>query len=319
MSEQTLDRLIRVGLKALVVGIALAAIIYFLERRDTTPSLVERQIAAAEAAVREQPAETGLRLRLADMYRAAKRPDDALEQYDAVLEVEAGQSTALLGRGEVLAESGSLSGAKQSFEKVIGRTKGAEFATVDPQLEAAYYGLGSVMLKQHRAKGAMRAAKKAVDIEPTDADALYLLGTAAVKAGTYGQAVKALRQAVLFVPTEWCEPYEGLSKAYSAQHRKPYAEYASAMVELCEEDPAGASQRLKRLASGPVAVDAMLGLGMAAEAQSHRASAARWYRKVLAADPESFNARGGLARLGVIGPASTAASPPAGHAAAGAG
>ena len=45
------------------------------------------------------------------------------------------------------------------------------------------------------------------------------------------------------------------------------------MVDLCEKNPAGAAQRLKRLTSGPVAVDAMLGLGMAAEAQSHRASA----------------------------------------------
>lgn len=299
MREQTIDRLIRVGLKALAVGVVAVAVIYFLDQRDTSPSLVNRQIAAAEAAVREKPAETGLRLRLADMYRAAKRPDDALAQYDAVLKVESNQSTALLGRGEVLAETGNLPEATRSFKKIIGKTKGEEFAGVDPQLEAAYYSLGTAMLKQHRAKGAMQEAKKAVKIEPTDADALYLLGTAAIEVGNYGRAVKALRQVVLFVPTEWCEPYEELAKAYRAQHREPYAEYASAMVELCEKRPADAARRLKRLTSGPVAVDAMLGLGMAAEAESQRASAARWYRKVVVADPENFNARGGLARLGV--------------------
>ncbi len=298
MREQTLDRLIRVGLKAVAVGIAAVAVIYFLDRPDTTPSLVERQISAAEAAVREQPAEAGLRLRLADMYRAAKRPDDALEQYDAVLSVEPDQSTALLGRGEVLSQNGELPEAKQSFEEIISKSKGAEFAGVDPQLEAAYYGLASIMLEQGKAKDAMQAAEKAVAIDSTDADAWYLLGRAAVKAGANERAVKALRQAILFVPTGWCEPYGELSTAYRARHRKPWAEYASAMVELCKKDPAGASQRLKRLTSGPAAVDAMLGLGMAAEAESHRASATRWYRKVLAADPQNFNAHGGLSRLG---------------------
>lgn len=316
MREQTLDRLIRVGLKALAVGVVAVAVVYYLDHRNTTPTLVERQIAATEAAVRAQPEATGLRLRLADMYRAAKRPDDALAQYDAVLGVEKGQSSALLGRGEIFAEGGELSKARESFEEIIGKTKGEQFAGVNPELEAAYYSLGSVMLKQHQAKGAMRAAKKAVKIEPTDADALYLLGTAALKAGDYGPAVKELRQTVLFVPTEWCDPYQQLAKAYKAQHRKPQAEYAGAMVELCEKNPAGATERLEPLTKGPVAIDAMVGLGMAAEAQSQRENAKRWYRKAVARDPENFNARGGLARLGVTGPASTASSPEA-HAATG--
>ena len=124
MREQTLDRLIRVGLRAVVVGVALVAIIYFLDRRDTSPSLVERQTAAAEDAVRSEPTNVGLRLRLAEVYRAADRPDSALDQYDEVLKVEAGQSTALLGRGEVLAETGDLSEATKSFKKIIGNAGG---------------------------------------------------------------------------------------------------------------------------------------------------------------------------------------------------
>lgn len=298
MREQTLDRLIRTGLGAAAVGIALVALFYFLERPHAAPSLVERQIAAGEKAVRASPANVGLRLHLAEVYRAANRPESALEQYSAVLKVEPNQA-ALLGRGEILAKKGELSAARQSFEETIGKTSGAEFARVNPQLEGAYYGLGSVMLKQHQAKEAMLQEQKALKIEPADADALYVLGTAAVEAGTYDRAVKALQQAVLYVPSGWCEPYEQLANAYRAQHRAPQMEYASAMMELCEKKPADASRRLARLTSGPVAVDAMLGLGMAAEEESRRASAAHWYRKVLAADPGNFNARGGLGRLGV--------------------
>jgi len=298
MREQTLDRLIRLCLKAVAAGIVLVAIVYFLDRPATTPSLVDRQMAAGEKAVRGHPANVALRLQLAEVYRAAHRPDGALEQYGAVLKVGANQ-VALLGRGEILAEKGELAAARQSFEKAIGKASGAEFARVNPQLEGAYYGLGSVMLKQNQAKEAMLQEQKALKIEPADADALYLMGTAAVEAGADDRAVKALRQAVLFVPSGWCEPYEQLANAYRAQHRQPQQEYAGAMVELCEKKPADASRRLARLTSGPAAVDAMLGLGMAAEAESQRAAAAHWYRKVLAADPANFDARGGLARLGV--------------------
>jgi len=298
MREQTLDRLIRVGLKAVVVGAALVAMVYFLDRPGTARALVDRQIAAGETAVRQHPTNVGLRLQLAEVYRTANRQASALEQYSAVLKVEQNQ-TALLGRGEILSEQGELSGARKAFEQVLGKARTAEFSGVNPQLESADYGLAAVLLKQHHATAAMREAKKALKIEPADADAWYLLGTAAYGAGSYDQAVKALLKAVRFVPSGWCQPYEQLAKSYEAQRHKPQAEYAVAMVELCEKKPAAATQRLKSLTSGPVAVDAMLGLGMAAEVQSQRTSANRWYRKALAVDPGNFNARGGLSRLGV--------------------
>lgn len=312
MREGTIDRLIKIGLALIVLAVAVEVSDYFLDWRNGEESLIERQISTAEDAVREEPNETGLRLQLAEIYRAADRPDDALTQYDEVLELEGSQSTALLGRGEVLAEKGEEDEAEESFKAVIDASGGGEFAAVDPQLEAAYYGLASVHLEQDRAKQALDAAKQAVTIESMDADAWNLLGSAALATGDPDLAVRALRQAVLFVPTGWCEPYEGLVDAYRKLNRKPYARYASAMVDLCEERPADATRRLRPLASGPAKVDAMLGLGMAAEAESHRASAARWYRKVLAVDAENFNARANLSRV-TPGPQSGSASPPADH------
>lgn len=309
MSERTLDRLIRAGLAIVAIGIAIEASDRLLGWRNGEESLLERQVAAAEKAVRAQPNETGPRLRLAEVYRAAERPDDALAQYDEVLAEESTQSTAWLGRGEILADEGEVEEAEKAFRKVIGKAGDAELATVDPQLEAAYYGLGSLLLEEGRARKAVAALRRAVEVEPTDADAWQRLGAAALGAGEPRLAVRALREAILFVPLGWCEPYEALADAYARLSRRPHARYAEAMVELCEERPTEATRRLRRLTAGPVAVDAMLGLGMAAELQSDRAAAARWYRRVLAADAGNFNARSNLGRL--AGP--PGGSPPGGH------
>ncbi len=299
MSEQTLDRLVRTGLKVLVVAVALGAVVYFLERPHTQPTLVERQVAAGEKAARAHPNDVGIRLQLAMVYRAAHRSEAALEQFAAVLKVDPGYPTALLGRAEILSETGDLLPARQAFVQFITEASSSEFHRLDPQLEAAYYGLALVMQKQHQPTEAMVEVRKALAIEPVDADAWYVLGTAAAETGADETAVKAFQRAVLYVPLGWCEPYEQLEKVYAAQRRRPQSEYAGAMVELCQKRPAEAARRLEALTSGPVAIEAMLGLGEAAELQSQRASAARWYQKVIAADPENFDARADLTRLGV--------------------
>jgi tetratricopeptide (TPR) repeat protein len=309
ISERTLDRLIRIGIAIVVVAVGFEAVNFVLDRLNESPTLVEREVSAAEKAVREEPNEIGPRLALAEVYRVADQPDDALEQYDEVLNLEGSQSTALLGRAEVLAELGKSSEAAKSFKKLIKGAGTEAFAEVDPRLEAAYYGYGSALLDLGQAKKALKMLKRAAAIESGDADVWNVLGEAAVQAGSPGLAVNAFRQAVMFVPTGWCEPYEGLAKAYRKLHRKPYAQYATAMVDLCEERLEDATRRLKPLVSGPARVDAMLGLGMIAELESNRAAATRWYRKVLAVDGENFNARNGIGRL----TAPQSGAPPAGH------
>ena len=129
MRERTLDRLIRIGIVVVVVVVGFEAVSYVLDWLSKPASLVERQIDAAEKAVREQPNETGLRLRLAEIYRVANQPDGALTQYDEVLKLEETQSTALLGRGEVLAEKGDNS---EAAEVVQRRSSGARGTKSSP-------------------------------------------------------------------------------------------------------------------------------------------------------------------------------------------
>ncbi len=299
VSDRTLGRLIAAGVLTLVIGIPLVGVVYFVDRHvDPGPSMVERQISAAEDAVRQEPNRVGARLQLAVTYMAAGRYADAVTQFSQVLAVEAGQRAALMGRGKAELALGNLDAAAGDFRAIVDAAKGGEMENVDPQLEAAYYHLGSIALTRGRADEAAGLLAAALAIDRTDADALYLLGTALIETGQPGEATKALRLAVRFVPTGWCEPYAELGRAYTALGEMVGASYAAGMVDLCEGRPEEAATTLGAIPAGPYAADAALGLGFAAEAEGRLDDALGYYQKTLLLDPTNFNAGEGVKRLG---------------------
>jgi tetratricopeptide (TPR) repeat protein len=298
VSDRGVRRMMVTGLLVLALGVPAFGLFYYRDQHvDPGPSLIDRQVASAENAVRKAPADIGLRLALAAAYRSAGRLDAALTQYDETLKVQDANRVALLGRGDILVAKKDLTGASKAFAAVIKNSGDGEFAQADPQLEKAHFKLGEIALKQGQPKVAVKSLTAAVRIEPTDADALYLLGTAQLRAGAAKQAIDSLHQAVAFVPTGWCEPYGKLSQAYQTVGQNAQSSYATAMVSFCQGDNEAARTRLAGLTTGPVRIDAMVGLGMIAEAADDRAAAAGWYRKVVALDKDNFSATNGLSRL----------------------
>ena len=88
----------RLGVMVLAIGVGTFGFMYYQDQHvDAGPSLVGRQIAGAEAAVKKAPNNVQTRLQLAAAYLLDKRPDDALKQYDEILKAEKGNRTALLG------------------------------------------------------------------------------------------------------------------------------------------------------------------------------------------------------------------------------
>jgi len=153
--DRTSSRLPRLLTLVLVVGMLAFGVFYYQDQHvDAGPSMVGRQIAGAEAAVKKTPNNIQARLQLAAAYLQDKRPDDALNQYDEILKADAGNRTALMGRGQILIGKGDLTAAAVSYHKVTDVAAKGEFAGADTVAQEAHYYLGSIAVKQ----GATRVA-----------------------------------------------------------------------------------------------------------------------------------------------------------------
>src|SRR5450759_3214890 len=145
-SDRRLSNVLRLGVAVLVIGaLAFAGIYYKDQHVNAGPSMVERQIAGAEAAVKATPNNIQTRLQLAAAYMQAKRPDDALAQYDEILKADNGNRTVMLGRGQILIDKGDLAAAAVSYHKIIDVAAKGEFAGADPVAQAAYSYLGPIL------------------------------------------------------------------------------------------------------------------------------------------------------------------------------
>jgi len=299
----------RLGVMVLAIGVATFGFMYYQDQHvDAGPSLIGRQIQGAEAAVKKAPSNIQTRLQLAAAYQADKRGDDALAQYDEILKADLGNRTALLGRGAILMAKGDLAAASVAYRQITGVAAKGEFAGADPVAQEAHYFLGSIALKQGRTKLAIIELQAALKITGTDSDSLYLMGVAQLKDGSPKVAVESLKQALLFVPTGWCEPYSELGLAYGKLGLAPQKTYATAMANFCLKKPVDAKRQLKTLITGPVKIDALLGLGLFAETESKNPEAVTWYKRVLTVDRKNGEAIAALSRLGA-GPTPVKTSP----------
>lgn len=296
-SDRTLNRLIIGAIVVLVIGVPVIGAIYFMDRYvDPGAALPDRNVAKYEDVVRKNPNLVSARLALAGFYGEAKRWTDAVGQYGEVLRIDKVNTFALLGRANAYRQLNNLTAAARDYQAIIDGARGSAMANVNPQLESAYFQLGSLQLKMGKAQDAVRSLVGALNIDRGDADAMNLLGTAYLKVGRPDQAVYILHEAVRFIPSGWCDPYQQMVAAFTALKQADGVKYATAMTAFCNGDAATAKQALLTLLSGEFAKESLLGLGMIAESQTDWAAARDYYTKVLARDSTDFGASQGLLR-----------------------
>lgn len=299
-SDRWLTLFLRIGVAVLVIGLVGVGFLYYRDQYvPAAPSMVQQQISLAEAGVRKNPNSVQARLQLGLVYQQAKRYDDAVAQFDEVLEVAPDIKEALVGKGVALMEKGDLATATEPLTAVIEANRDGEFASSDSNIGAAYYYLGVIALKQGKPDVAIEQLGHSLNIAPTDSDAMYQIGLAQLAQGKPADAVATFKNALRFVPTGWCEPYEQLQSAYTSLKKPELASYAAAMAGFCGNRVDEAKSQLTALTTGPAAPDAMLGLGLIAETENDTAGAIAWYEKALAKDPKSVSAMSSLSALGV--------------------
>jgi tetratricopeptide (TPR) repeat protein len=298
LSDRQLDRLIkRVALLAVVVLIGFVAFYVFDRYRLPQAPIVDREVASLESAVQANPRDIASRGRLADLYVAKGRYQDAIDQYDQILSTNEDTVQAHFGRGEALRLSGQLDAAAKDYQAVVDALKDTDEGTSSTVLEGAYLGLGRIALAESRPGDAVQPLEAALAISSADADVLDLLGAAYVKTGDTTKAIAALKKAIAFVPYGWADPYVTLADAYAKAGDTAHAGWANAMADLSDGNGTAAETQLKELASGPAALDAAIGLGVLYETRGDTASASQWYSKALAIDPNDQAAKLGLTRV----------------------
>jgi tetratricopeptide (TPR) repeat protein len=309
MPEERLNRWIkRIALLFVVVLVAFVAF-YAVDRFRASPEpIVDRELATLEESVRADPANAVSRGQLADLYYIKGRYEEAITQYTTLIDAGKQVQLASLGRGKAYVQTEQLDKAVPDFEKVIEIGLTSEMAASDPILAAGYFGLGSTYLLQDKVTEAVEQLEKARAIERTDADVLYTLGTAYIKADKADEALEALNFAVTLVPNGWPEPYLALETLYKGAGDAAHAEWAGAMAAFAAGDAATAITRLEAIATGDAALEASIGLGVIHELQGDSPTAATWYQKALAIDPENTSAKLGLGRTTMPAPSASAGS-----------
>jgi len=297
-SDRDLNRWIKRVALILVVGTLAFTAFYVIDRwRPASTPIVDQELAALEEAVRNDPADIASRGGLADTYAKKGRYAEAITQYSAILETDQFTERARFGRGAAYLAIGELDLAAQDLLVVVEIAKGGEMANVDPTLQAAYYGLGTIAMRQNKPQDAIPHLEKALTINRADADAMYLLATAYIATGRADEAVTLLRASVAFVPIGWSEPYAAMAEAYTAAGKPELAAWARAMADMAAGKRELAQPALEALVNGPAALDAAVGLGLLHESAGRPTDAASWYQKALAIEPSNTTATMGLGRV----------------------
>ena len=311
ITDKALNRIILIAGLGLLIGIPAFVAFYAMDRHvDPGARMADRTVTEAEAAVQADPRSLAARDHLAAAYVSADRFADGVTQFTEALKIDSKDRAALLGRGIAYYQLKQYDPAAADLQTFISGNAAGEFAKQDPQLEQAYYELGAIQVEQGRNTDAVVTLEKALKINASDADALYSLGVALTKTGDPAKGVLALKQAVAFVPTDWCDPYAALVPAYQALGNADGVAYANGMVTFCNGNYAAAATALKPLTSGTMATDALIGLALTSAKSGDNDAARAYYQQVLAKDPGNQSAIIGLSSM--VGGTSSAAPSPSG-------
>jgi tetratricopeptide (TPR) repeat protein len=159
-----------------------------------------RSIEAMKTAVAKKPGDVALRVRLGEALDSSGRPDEAIAQLQQALKIDPKHTGAWLDLGLVTLEKKQPVEAATYLTKVVTLTEGSEMQDVNQRRETALYYLGSIALDAKKYDDALRYLKGAVRIKRDASDSYLLIAKAYIGQGDTTKAMENLRIAVAFDP-----------------------------------------------------------------------------------------------------------------------
>lgn len=233
-----LDAAIAVAM-IVVIGLGgfLGYSVWSQQRQLKAASPVYRGLDELVAAVRENPDDLTMRVRLAQALMLSGRRNEAVKQYESILKVKEDHAPALAGLGTIALREKDYKTAENYYRQVIEiAAKDAE-STNSSGLEQAYFYLGTAIMEQKRYEEAAGYFKEALRLKRDSSTTHYLL-------------------AVCLRELELPEAYrESLGNTLLFDPKHPEANYDYGRILLDEGDEAGAAEHFRLSADSAPNID----------------------------------------------------------------
>lgn len=183
-----------------VMGVAGFALRGALENSTSPTSAVDLEIAKWEESVKINTDDLEAHLSLGFAYQQAKRYEDAIAQYDFVIDRTPRDTAALYNKGAALMATGDDDGAEAAWWQVL---------EIEPQHVLSAKSLGELYADRGEYRSLVEAVRPVVEQNDSAADLQYLMGLAYENLGRADWAQIRYELALKYYP-DMPEAKEGL-------------------------------------------------------------------------------------------------------------
>lgn len=294
-----LSRLVTLAFGLLILIVVVFGGYYYWDRYihigDTSP--LELGVKELETIVRENPDDPEARVALAQYYFQNGAYEHAIEQSQQIIDTYPENDGALLILGVSYAHSGETQASVEPLQQFVAIRSESPMAGTDKTLETALYFLGESYVLLQRPAEAIKTLEQALEIDRTDADAMYQLGLAYSLNGEHELALEQYHNAVRFVP-DFTEVYQGMIASYSDLDQPSYVAYARGMEAFALKDYETARVHLESAINDlPYFAPVALGLGLTLEQTGDLETAEVYLMRALELDSGSFMINNALNRV----------------------
>jgi tetratricopeptide (TPR) repeat protein len=174
-------------------------------------------------------------LKLGNAHASLDQLDEALAAYQTVLKIKPDKAAAYTNIGVVYYQQGLLLGQQDKFDDAVTQMKKA--LAIDPNDAETHYMLGATYVQQQKLDEAERAFNAAIELKPDLAAAYTGLGNVQLARKNYADAIKTLQKATDLQPDQ-AEAWLALGTAQALQGNKTEASTAlNTCLQLSQPGP----------------------------------------------------------------------------------